>query len=64
CSRWNLAPEDLTLAAIDARLGTRSDVRRVFELADEANYSGGRLEAKDLQRWKQTVLRQMSGAPT
>ena len=64
CSRWNLAPEDLTLAAIDARLGTRSDVRQVFELADEANYSGGRLEAKDLQRWKQMVLRQMSGAPT
>jgi len=61
-SRWNLPPEDLTLEAIDARLGDRSEVRRVFELADEANYSGGRVDAKDLQRWKQIVLRQMSGA--
>jgi len=57
--RWKVTPEKITLADIDARLGGESDIRRVFALADETNYSARRLEATDLRRWKEIVLRQM-----
>jgi hypothetical protein len=59
--RWKVAPEKITLAEIDARLGGGSDIRRVFTLADETNYSGRRLEVTDLRRWKQIVLRRIQG---
>jgi hypothetical protein len=59
--RWKVTPEKITLADIDARLGGESDIRRVFALADETNYSGRRLESGDLQRWKEIVLRQIRG---
>jgi hypothetical protein len=59
--RWHVAAETITLTDVDARLGADSDVRRIFALADETNYSGRRLETADLQRWKQIVLRQMQG---
>jgi len=57
--RWKVAPEKITLADIDARLGGENDIRRVFALADETNYSGRKLGANDLRRWKEIVLRQM-----
>jgi hypothetical protein len=60
-ARWHLAPQDITIADIEARLGGESDVRRVFALADEANYSGRNIDSTDLQRWNQIVLRHVQG---
>ena len=54
---WRMAPQDITLAEIDARLGTDSGgIREVFVLADEANYSGHTLKATDFARWQRLVL--------
>jgi hypothetical protein len=40
-SKWQIATEAITVEEVDARLGAKSDVARVFTLADEAAYAGG-----------------------
>jgi hypothetical protein len=76
-ARWQIAPEQITAADIDARLGgigarpdginmpvedgDKNDIRQIFALADEANYSGDHLEAADFERWTQSVQRQLAG---
>ena len=37
-----------------------ADIRQIFALADEANYSGDDLKAADFERWTQIVSRQLS----
>jgi len=59
-SKWRLAPDRISLDEVDARLGTGSVVARVFQLADEAAYSGLTLSAADFQRWQQLIRRQLS----
>lgn len=65
-ARWQMAPEQITLDEIEARLqgNERDDIRQIFALADEANYSGGALGVADFERWTQVVLRQMTGDST
>ena len=63
-SRWHVAAQGVTLAEIDARLGKASEVRGLFEAADEAIYSHRRFEKTDLQRWQQTVMRQIGEEQT
>lgn len=58
-SRWSVAPAEVTLVEIDRRLGSDSDVRKLFVLADEARYSGRRFSAPDLSRWKRLVRREL-----
>ena len=58
-ARWELAPEAVTLAEVDVRLGADSDVRRLFALADEAIYSGRRFARPELEVCKRIVLHQM-----
>jgi hypothetical protein len=58
-ARWQLAPESVTVAEIDARLGSDSEVRRLFVLADEAMYSERRFTRSELEHWKRVVLRHM-----
>jgi BatD DUF11 like domain len=62
-ARWQIAPEQITLDDIDARFqgSERDDIRQIFALADEANYSGGDLKAADFERWTQVVRRQLAG---
>ena len=62
-ARWQIAPEQITVDDIDARLqgNERDDIRQIFALADEANYSGGDLKAADFERWTQVVHRQLAG---
>jgi hypothetical protein len=62
-ARWDLAPELITLEDVDARLqGTdRDEVRGLFLLADEANYSGAGLKAADFEHWTQVVRRHLAG---
>jgi len=61
-ARWDLAPELITLEDLDARLqGTdRDEVRQIFLLADEANYSGTDLKAADFDHWTQVVRRHLA----
>jgi hypothetical protein len=65
-ARWQAAPEELTETLIDTRLegADRDDIRQIFALADEANYSGGELKAADFERWIQIVGRQLTGEKT
>jgi hypothetical protein len=60
--RWDIPPEQITLEDIDARLqdADRDDVRQIFLLADEANYSGTELVAADYDRWADVVRRQLA----
>jgi hypothetical protein len=61
--RWDIAPEQIDEALLDARLeGADSDeIRQIFALADEANYSGTDLKAADYERWTQLIRRQYTG---
>ena len=61
-ARWQIAPEQITLDDIDTRFegSERDDIRQIFVLADEANYSGGDLHAADFERWTQIVRRHLA----
>jgi hypothetical protein len=59
-ARWQVSPESITPESTDSRLGTNAaDIRRLFDLADEAAYSGSMLEHIDTQKWRLLVLRQL-----
>jgi BatD DUF11 like domain len=60
-ARWRVAPEHLGTADLDAHLDgdDANEIRQVFALADEANYSGELLKAADFERWTQIVRRQL-----
>lgn len=59
-SQWQVDPASITLADVEARLGTSSVTARVFKLADEAAYARATLATADFQWWKQLVLREIS----
>jgi hypothetical protein len=66
-ARWQVEPDLITVADIDARLESidRDDIHQLFVFADEANYSGDELQAADFERWTQVVHRQiMSETPS
>jgi hypothetical protein len=53
---WNVPPSRVTIGEIKARLKSDGEeVRSVFEIADEAAYSGKLFAARDLKRWHQFV---------
>jgi hypothetical protein len=60
-ARWQLAPEEISEALVDARIedADREDIRQIFALADEANYSGDDVKAADFERWTQIVGRHL-----
>jgi hypothetical protein len=58
-TRWQVPPEAVNLATVNARLGAESDVRRLFAVADEAIYSGRRFARSELENWKGVVVRTM-----
>jgi BatD DUF11 like domain len=64
-ARWQIAPELINSADVDAHLegGDRGDVRQIFALADEVNYSGDAPKAADFERWTQVVHRQLTSEP-
>jgi hypothetical protein len=65
-ARWEVAPEEITEELVDARLdgADRHDIRQIFALADEANYSGDDVQAADFERWTQIVSRQLAEEKT
>jgi hypothetical protein len=58
-ARWQLAPEEITTAEVEGRAGAESDIRQLFALADEARYSGRKLNATDFARWLRIVRRHL-----
>jgi hypothetical protein len=59
--QWQVPADDVSTADVDSRLGSAAaDIRQIFMLADEANYSGHRIKATDFNRWTQTVRGQLS----
>lgn len=58
-ARWQLAPEEITTAELEDRLGADSDIRELFALADEEKYSGRKLDATDFARWLRIVRRHL-----
>jgi hypothetical protein len=54
-TRWQIEPEDVTTAEVEARVGAQADVHRLFALADESKYSGRELNATDFARWLRIV---------
>ena len=59
-ARWQLAPEEITTAEVEQRIGAENDIRRLFALADEAKYSGRKINATDFARWLRIVRRQLT----
>ena len=63
-ARWEMAPDLITAAEVDVRLGRDpdgEDIRRLFALADEASYAGHGLVGNDLTRWTELVNRLTRG---
>ena len=54
-TRWQIEPEDVTTAEVEARVGAEDDLRQLFALADESKYSGRELNATDFARWLRIV---------
>jgi hypothetical protein len=61
--KWNLRPETITLAEIDAH-GMTDDgvVRPVFEMADQASYSDLQVAQTDLSQWRRAVASELQTA--
>ena len=63
-ARWQLTPpEQITIDEVDTRYegDDKNDIRQIFTLADEANYSQDDLTTADFERWTQLVHRQIIG---
>lgn len=59
--QWGIAPESITAADVDARLGSAGDaIRQIFEHADHHAYAGGTAPPRDLARWRSAVHRQLA----
>ncbi len=59
-ARWQVSPQSITPESVESRLGREStDVRRLFDLANESAYSGTTLAPVDSQKWRLVVLRQL-----
>jgi hypothetical protein len=57
--RWQVLPEQVTMAEIDS-LGTEGeDLRQLFALADESKYSGHGLSNVNFPRWMEFVRQQL-----
>ena len=59
-ARWQLAPEEITTAELERRDGVETDIRQLFALADEAKYSGRKLNATDFARCLRVVRRHLT----
>jgi len=59
--QWNMRPETITLADIEARLGDKLEtVRPIFEMADQASYSDLHFADADLRQWREAVMKHLA----
>jgi hypothetical protein len=61
-TRWQLAPDQITAAELQARLGSEAgEIEQLFTLADEAKYSDHKPSTADFQRWLALIRAQLAG---
>jgi hypothetical protein len=58
-ARWQLAPDQITVAELEGRENIDDDVHQLFALADESKYSGRALKATQYVRWLTMVREQL-----
>jgi hypothetical protein len=58
-TRWQLAPEEITTTEVEGQVGAENDIHQLFALADEAKYSGRKLNATDFAHWLRVVRRHL-----
>ena len=59
-ARWQLTPDEVTAAEVQARLSGDDDVQQVFALADESKYSGRDFRSTDFARWMRAVRQRLT----
>ena len=60
-SRWHVPASSITAEEIDVRLGTDSkELHQLFDLADEATYSGRHFDRADFKTWTRRVHREIN----
>jgi hypothetical protein len=59
-ARWQLTPDEVTAAEVQARLSGDDDVQQVFALADESRYSGRDFRSTDFARWTRAVRQRLT----
>ncbi len=58
--QWNMRPETITLADLEAHLGSQNEnVRSIFAMADQASYSDLHLGEADLRHWREITLKEL-----
>ena len=57
---WQLTPDEVTAAEVQARLSGDDDVQQVFALADESKYSGRDFRSTDFARWMHAVRQRLT----
>jgi len=60
-TRWHCPPSAIDQEIIEARLGSKNGISRVFEMADESAYSGIRQSTINFTQWKPMIQRYLSG---
>jgi hypothetical protein len=60
-TRWHCPPSAIDQERIDARLGSKNGISRVFDMADESAYSGIRQSTINFTQWKPMIQRYLSG---
>jgi hypothetical protein len=58
-ARWQLVPDEVTAAEVQARLSDDDDIHQVFAFADESRYSGRDLDSTDFARWLRVVRQRL-----
>jgi hypothetical protein len=58
-ARWQLVPDEVTAAEVQARLSDDDDIHQVFAFADESRYSGRDLDSTDFARWMRVVRQRL-----
>jgi galactokinase/mevalonate kinase-like predicted kinase len=56
---WQLEPHEVSGAELEERLADDLELQKIFNLADEANYSGIKPQAADFARWTDVVRHQV-----
>jgi hypothetical protein len=61
-AEWRIAPDQVTSTEVRDRADVKDeDIRLLFALADESNYSGQKLGATDYARWMRMVRQRLLG---
>jgi hypothetical protein len=58
-ARWQMVPDEVTTAEVQARLSDDNDIQQVFALADESKYSGRDFNSTDFARWMRAVRQRL-----